>query len=178
MRCRNPHRAAPPSAHSEEEDDREQWGPSETTPESSSSVSPAQYRRVRIFPSQPSGPFLQMCLPGDGSFLLPNFHGYLFIPHTSSAAVSRNSKTQPKTWLFLHFPPRRWYLHRAGLPCLIRSLHHTASAPRQQHEVGGTPCHQVFFCLTGIKTQQLFSQEHPRKAKQHQSWRLFQLLSP
>lgn len=154
-------------------------GPSETTPQPSSSVSPAPQHSIGGRGHSPHG--LQ-----DLSFMSASQEKVHFSclismdiisPPTSFAAVSRNSKTQPKTWLFLHFPPRRWHLHRARLPCLIRSLHQTASAPRQQDEVGGTPCHQVFFCLTGIKTQQLFSQEHPKKAKQHQSWRLFQLLS-
>lgn len=155
-------------------------GPSETTPEPSSSVSPAPQHSTGGRGHFPHG--LQDLSFRPASQEKVHFSCLISMDiissPTSFAALSRNSKTQPKPWLFLHFPPRRWYLHRAGLPCLIRSLHQTASAPRQQDEVGGTLCHQVFFCLTGIKTLQLFSQEHPKKAKQHQSWRLFQHLSP
>lgn len=141
-------------------------GPSETTLEPSSSVSPAPQHSTGggrghfrhglqdlAFRSSPQEEAHFSCLISMDIISSP----------TSFAAVSRNSKTQPKTWLFLHFPPRRWYLHGARLPCHIRSLHRTASAPRQQDEVQGTPCHQVFFCLTGIKTPQLFSKEHPKK---------------
>lgn len=153
--------------------------PSETTPEPSSSMSPAPQHSTGgrgHFPHGLQDLFFISASQEKVDFSCLISMDIISSP-TSSAAVSRNSKTQPKTWLFLHFPPRRWYLHGARLPCHIRSLHRTASAPRQQEKVQGTPCHQVFFCLTGIKTHQLFSKGHSKKTKHHQPWTLFQLLS-
>lgn len=80
-------------------------GPSETTLQCVPCTLAQYRRRVRTFPSWSSGPCLQIFPPGTGSFLLPNFHGYNFIPHllccNSSHATQRRSQRRGYFYIFL-----------------------------------------------------------------------------
>ena len=99
--------AASPSAQREEEED---GGPLQTAPEPSSSVSPAPQHSMGGGRGHFPRGLQDLCFRyafqenADFSCLISteNISSPIFF-----AAVSHNSKTRPKTWLFLHFPPGR-----------------------------------------------------------------------